>query len=521
MNRLFNTMPQFHLLLQPYKTNIRKLFIFEVSLLFLLVANSCTDANTNKNGKPADSTAKKIEADTILPQAASQSDSFFIALKKGRKIYVGDFDTMLKRRIVRVLVPNSRTLFFNDKGTERGISADCFREFEQFLNKKYRKKPVKIPFTVVFIPTPPDQLIPGVLAGLGDIAAGNLTATEGRLKHVDFFAPKELGSFSELILTGKKDSAITNVEELAGKTVYVRKSSSYFESLEQLNKTLAAKGKPLVRLEIASEYLEDEDLMEMLDAGIVSVVIVDDWLAKMWAQILPNIRVNDVSIRSGGYIGWCFRKNSPLLTEELKDFYYNYEKKLGEIPYRLKKYYGQVKYLQDPTSSGNAKRYKEIMQLFEKYGKQYGFDPLMLAALGFQESRLDQNNRSAVGAIGVMQVMPSTGAAMKVGNITVTEPNIHAGTKFVNILITKYFKGAHFDGFNRALFAFASYNAGPARIERLRKVAATRGLNPNVWLGSVEVVASEKIGIETTTYVRNIVKYYCSYKLMLEHSQFH
>jgi membrane-bound lytic murein transglycosylase MltF len=143
----------------------------------------------------------------------------------------------------------------------------------------------------------------------------------------------------------------------------------------------------------------------------------------------------------------------------------------------------------------------------------------MLAAMGFQESGLNQNDRSSVGAIGVMQLMPETGASMKVGDIKVTEPNIHAGAKYMNMLMTKYFPDAHFDEFNRALFAFAAYNAGPSRMGGFRKIAADRGLNPNVWLHNVEIVVSEKIGIETTTYVRNIVKYYCSYKLMAEREE--
>ena len=239
------------------------------------------------------------------------------------------------------------------------------------------------------------------------------------------------------------------------------------------------KAKHPPELNIVSEDLEDEDLMEMLDAGIIPVIVVDDWIAKMWAQILPNIRINENASLRRGYIGCAYRKNSPLLTAELKDFYYNYEKQLASMPYRLKKYYKQVKHLQDPTNSDNAKHYKEILQLFEKYGKQYGFDPLMLAALGFQESKLNQSTRSSVGAIGVMQVMPKTGASMKVGDITVTEPNIHAGAKYMNILMTEYFPDAHFDAYNRSLFAFAAYNAGPSRMAGFRKIAADRGLNPN------------------------------------------
>jgi len=435
---------------------------------------------------------------------------------KARKVYMGDFDTMRKRRIIRVEVPYSRTLFFNDKGRERGISADNFRDFERFLNQKYHRKLHNIPITVIFILTPRDQLIPNLVHGLADIAAANLTDTKERLTQVDFVAPEDLTNVSEIVLTSKTNGPLSNVEQLSGRTVSVRTSSSYYESLQTLNKTFADKGMAPVKFQIMSEDLEDEDLMEMLDAGIITAIVVDDWKAKMWAQILPNIVLNEnVAVRRGGHIGCAFRKNSPLLTAELKDFYYHFEKRQGNMVYRFKKYNREVKYLQDPTKSGNAKRYKEIIRLFEKYGRQYDFDPLMLAAVGFQESALNQRVHSPVGAIGVMQVMPGTGKQMKVGDITITEPNIHAGTKYMSFIMSKNFRDAHFDEFNRSLFAFASYNAGPGKIDRLRKIAAARGLNPDVWLTNVEIVASEKIGRETTTYVRNIVKYYFSYKLLL------
>ncbi|HSD14800.1 MAG TPA: transglycosylase SLT domain-containing protein [Flavobacterium sp.] len=425
---------------------------------------------------------------------------------------------MLKRRIIRVLVPYSRTLFFNDKGRERGITADNFRRFEEFLNRKYNKEHHGIPFTVAFLPTPRDQLIANIINGLGDIAAGNITATEKRMQKVDFVAPKELGVVSEIVLSRMKDAPVTNLEQLSGRVIYVRKSSSYFENLQKVNKMLMAKGKKPAIFKIMSEDASDEDLMEMLNVGIISTIVVDDWMAKMWVQVLPDIRLNENVVVGSGYIGCAFRKNSPLIAAELNDFYHDFEKPLGGMSYRLKKYYQNVKQLQDPTDSKNAQRYRKIIQLFEKYGKQYDFDPLMLAAMGFQESKLDQNERSPAGAIGVMQMMPATGAEMKVGDIKVTEHNIHAATKYMNVLMTEYFQDAHFDKFNKSMFAFACYNAGPNRIVSLRKTATERGLNPDVWLNSVEIIASEKIGLETTTYVRNVLKYYLSYKLMVERS---
>jgi membrane-bound lytic murein transglycosylase MltF len=156
------------------------------------------------------------------------------------------------------------------------------------------------------------------------------------------------------------------------------------------------------------------------------------------------------------------------------------------------------------------------LKIFEKYGRKYGFDPLMLAAQGYQESRLDQKKRSLAGAIGIMQLMPATGAAMKVGNIKITEPNIHAGAKYMDHLMAQYFRDAKFSEADRALFPFAAYNAGPGRIVNMRKAAAKRRLDPNKWFNNVEIVTAGKIGIQTTTYVRNIYKYYVAYKLMVD-----
>lgn len=433
------------------------------------------------------------------------------------KAKLGDFDMMLERRSVRVLVPPSRTLYFNDKGRERGLTAELVRDFEQFLNQKYRRKLHNRPITVVLIATSRDRLISDVVSGHGDIAAGNLTVTDERLRQVDFIAPADLDTVAELVLTNKERGPMASVDELAGQTVHVRASSSYRESLDDLNARFKQEDKAPVNVVFVPDMVEDEDLMEMLDVGVIDIIVVDDWKAKMWAKILPNVIVNETAaVHTGGHIGWACRKNSPLLLAELGQFYSTYEKQRGTIPYRFAQYSKQVKRLQDPTGRSDWKRFEETVALFEKYGSQYGFDPLMLAAQGFQESKLDQSVRSPVGAIGIMQLMPATGASMKVGDVTISEPNVHAGAKYMDTLMTKYFGDAHFDDLNRTLFAFAAYNAGPNRIARLRKVAAERGLDPNVWFDNVEVVVSEKVGRETTTYVRNIVKYYLSYKLTME-----
>ncbi len=157
--------------------------------------------------------------------------------------FTGDFDRMFERRRIRVLVPYSRTLYFNDKGTQRGVTADLMREFEQHLNRKYAKQTGKRPITLVMIPTTRDEMFDDVAAGLADIAAGNLSITESRLKKVDFAYLPDLPGMNEVIATGPKSPALTSIDDLAGKTIHMRKVESYRETIEQLSQRFVREGK--------------------------------------------------------------------------------------------------------------------------------------------------------------------------------------------------------------------------------------------------------------------------------------
>ncbi|HEU0290365.1 MAG TPA: transglycosylase SLT domain-containing protein, partial [Burkholderiales bacterium] len=191
-------------------------------------------------------------------------------------------------------------------------------------------------------------------------------------------------------------------------------------------------------------------------------------------------------------------------------------KKHGLLRSNLAKYHKRVKQIGNNTAGAEWKRFQSTVKLFEKYGARYNFDPLMLVAQGYQESKLRQEARSHVGAVGVMQIMPATGKELGVGDIHQLEPNIHGGAKYMNRLMTRYFPDAKFSDQDRALFAFASYNAGPGNISKMRTEAAKQGLDQDKWFENVEIVTARRIGLETTTYVRNIFKYYVAYKLTVE-----
>ena len=425
-----------------------------------------------------------------------------------------DLDQMVKRRFVRALVVYNKTLYFLDRGRERGVAAEGLHAFEKHLNQEVnRKRKAKLPKVhVLAVPVARDQLIPWLLEGRGDIAAANLTITPERLKQVDFADPFHENA-SEVLVTGADVAAPQNQDDLSGQEVCVRRSSSYYESLMRLNGVLELQGRPPVVVQVMDERLEDEDLLEMVNAGLIPRVVVDDYKARLWAEVLGNIRLTDVVLNRGGRIAWAVRKNNPRLKALIDSFVAGH--KSGTLLYNIafKRYFGTTKWVRNATSSIELAKFEATVVLFREYGERYGFDPLLLSAQAYQESGLDQSKRSQAGAVGVMQVLPSTGAAMKVGDINKLGPNIHAGVKYLRKLVDRYFNDPGIDVLNRTLFAFAAYNAGPTRISRLRSEAGKAGLDPNLWFNNVERIAAKRIGQETVQYVANIYKYYVAYSL--------
>lgn len=269
----------------------------------------------------------------------------------------------------------------------------------------------------------------------------------------------------------------------------------------------------------ASEMLEDEDLLEMVNASLLDWAVVDDYKAEIWADVFENLTVrDDIVFRSGGKLGWAIRKDSPKLAAALNEFLKSHRQGTLKGNILINRYLRDFNWTENALAADDYKRFQEVAAIFQKYGDQYGFDFLMVAAQGYQESRLDQSARSRAGAIGIMQLLPSTAADSNVAikDISKVENNIHAGVKYLNFIRDRYFSDPEIDRFNQTLFAFAAYNAGPARIRNLRDKAEKQGYNPNVWFDNVEVIAAREIGHETVQYVANILKYYIAYRLMFQ-----
>ena len=428
----------------------------------------------------------------------------------------GDFDGMVERHLIRALVPYSKTFYFLDGADQRGLEYELLKEFEKYINTKLKKRHLKV--RLIVIPTKRDELLPNLAKGLGDIAAGNLTITPERLKQVNFSDPYFKG-VNEILVAGPAASQVKTVEDLSGKEIHVRASSSYYASLQSLNAKFKKAGKKQMKLVLADEYLEDEDLLEMMNANLIPMIIIDSHKGEFWKQIFTDLTLYpDIKIREGGQIAWAVRKNSPKLEEVINGFMKKHRKGtlMGNILF--KRYLKSTKWVRNSLSDEEFQRFREAVQFFKKYAEMYDFDWLVVAALAYQESRIDQSKRSRAGAIGVMQLLPSTAADRNVGiqNIEKIENNIHAGVKYLRFMIDRYYAKEPMDRLNKGLFALASYNAGPAKVAKLRKEAQEMGLDPNVWFRNVEIVAAKRIGRETVQYVSNIYKYYVAYRLIVD-----
>jgi membrane-bound lytic murein transglycosylase MltF len=489
------------------------------SALAVVIVTAVTACSGEQGSTPPATQQPAGAADsTPIPPTASPYEAMPPAVRAQLdEPFTGDYDELLKRRAIRVGVTFNRTHYFVDQGQERGLAFEALKQFETDLNTELKTGNLKV--HVVMVPTQRDQLYAALTSGKIDMVAAMVTVTPEREKLVAFSTPTRT-NVNEVVVTGPGAPPINSLDDLAGQEVFVRKGTIYDEAIASLNVQLKARGKPAIVIDEAPAVFEDDDVLEMVNAGLAPMTVVDDYLADFWSQVFTEIKVRkDLTVRSGGVLAIAFRKDNPKLKAAVDTWLAKHGKGDAFRNTIERRYLQSVKYVKNAAADAERAKFAKVIELFQKYGKQYDVDYLLMAAQGYQESTLDQNVKSPVGAIGVMQVMPPTGKELNVGDITEIENNIHAGVKYMRFMVDRYYKDEPMDNLNKALMTFASYNAGPGRIRQLRRETKERGLNPNVWFGNVERIASERIGRETVTYVSNIFKYYITYRLMNEQQQ--
>ncbi len=429
----------------------------------------------------------------------------------------GDLDAMVKRGRIRALVIYSRSGFFYVNGRPQGIFYDALQSFEQFVNQKPRTQNVQ----VTFIPVRPDQIEKALTDGVGDLIAYSVAVTSHREQRVAFSTPIQTG-VKQIVVTQKNFGSVSSLADLGGKRVFVNPLTTYYGNLEKVNDSLRKQGKPAILIEAADKSLTDEDLLEMVNAGILPATVTLTERADLWARILPNITPQPkLVVGDEGNLAWAMRKENPKLKQLVDEFVKTHAvgTSFGNTLWR--RYLQSDQWVKNPTTASELRKFKDNVAFFKKYASEYGFDYLMIVAQGYQESLLNQSARSPRGAVGIMQVRPSTAAAppINIPDVLTAENNIHAGVKVLNSIAHHYFSDPKIDPVNRLLFTFAAYNTGPNRIADLRQSARAQGLDPNIWFGNVELMVSKSVGPTTVQYVSNIYKYYVAYKLVVEQGQ--
>jgi membrane-bound lytic murein transglycosylase MltF len=487
-----------------------RFYVRIILFIYLAVFPACSDTHD------AQKTAEGEAVDGQPGVAQLDEEALFSRIDEPFK---EDLTRIRERKLIRVLVNYSKTNFFFTGAEPRGFEYELLSEYEKYLNKPPMN--IQQQIRMVFLPVPFDQLLMSLQDGRGDIAAAGLTITPEREKHVTFTNPY-IPDAREVVVVSNKVKDITTVSDLSGRMVYVHRGSSYVTHLKALSEQFVQQGRSPLKVVESDRNLVTEDILELVNAGVVSITVADQHIAEAWSEVLPDIVVRqDLQVNAGGSIAWAVRKENPALLAHLNDFIKEHRKGslMGNILF--KRYYQNSKWIKNPIAEQERKKLENLIALFTKYANRYEFDWLAIAAQAYQESGLDHNKRSPKGAIGIMQVLQSTASdkSLNIRDIHLLENNIHAGVKYLQFLRDRYFSSPEIEPASRVNLSWAAYNAGPAKVNKLRRIAKERGFDPNKWFFNVEKIAAEVIGRETVTYVANINKYYVAYRLYYEKSQ--
>ena len=475
--------------------------------LFVLVLNNPTLA--------AQASATQSPAPSAPGQASHATE---LGLPVTFERHTGDLDAMVKRGEIRALVLYSRSGFFYLNGRPEGIYYEALRAFERFVNEKLHARQH---IQITFIPVRPDQIEAALTSGVGDLMAYGVVPTPEREQQVAFSLPIER-NVQQIVVGGKNFGQVSSVEDLGGKKIFVNPLTTYYQNLQKVNEKLKSEGKPQILIETTDKSLMDEDLLEMVNAGLLPATVTIPQRAELWSQVLHDINAYPGAvIGTEGDLAWAMRKSNPQLKQLVDEFMKGHAVGTSFGDTLIREYLQSGSLLKDATSQEEMKKFDQTVGFFKQYASQFGFDYLMIVAQGYQESMLNQAARSPGGAVGIMQVMPSTAAAppISIPDILTAENNIHAGVKILHQIADEYFNDPAIDSKNRLLFTFAAYNAGPNRIAELRRRAPAHGLDPNKWFGNVELLVAEDVGPVTVHYVSNIYKYYVAYQLVVQQGE--
>jgi membrane-bound lytic murein transglycosylase MltF len=422
--------------------------------------------------------------------------------------YTEDLPDMIKRKKVRVLTTLTFSNYFVYEGKAYGYEYSLMEEYKKFLNKG-RKRADQVDF--YYFPVPWDLLVSGLNKGYGDIVAANQTIFQERGEEADFTDPYQW-DLKEVVISREGIEGLQKIEDLSGRKVHVREGSSYHYTLLRLNDEMKEKKLAPVDIVPLPGLINTGEIIELVSSDVIDITVADSHIASIADELLPNIRVyNEIVLNDDVKFGWMVRKNNPQLKASLNQFIKTIKKGtyLGNIYF--KRYFKQNPWVRDYMKREDLKKFSKYAPLFKKYGEMYGVDWMLVEAQAFQESGLNPDVRSPAGAVGLMQLLPSTAEWMGFKEHLSPENNVHAGVKYLKYLMDQYYPEDEYSATERLRFALATYNAGPGNMQKSVKRSEEMGYDPTVWFDNVEMGTMRQVGLEPVHYVRNINKYYLSF----------
>lgn len=428
-------------------------------------------------------------------------------LQAGQPSQVRDLAQIRSSQVLRVLVNQSRNSSGQVQGESIGVEYHRLRAFERYLNGHARDGQE---ITLKIIPKAKDQLLGALLRGEGDLMApGELLD----VKPTHAVTPSDpIIERVPLMLVGVKGKRrYTRLEQLSGRTVALTTGSAAGEALNLINQKLALRKLPPVNIEWVDPTLAVEDVLEMVQAGIYHLTLVEQPIAERWAKLMPKLRFDrKVLVSEPGAMRWYVRRDASMLRASVDRFLTTYTVPADQNV-AFERVYRRLYRVHYPLARADRQKLEKLRPVLQKHAQQQGMDWLNLAALAFKESTLNPNAKGTGGATGLLQITPSAAQRVGVNNIQNVEGNVQAGAKYLAMIRRKFFASPQLNERERMAFVLAAYNMGPERVQGMRAEARRRGLNPNQWFFQVERIAMEQVGMGAVSYVNSVNKYYLAF----------
>ncbi|MFG0633260.1 transglycosylase SLT domain-containing protein [Pseudomonas sp. xss_2] len=410
-------------------------------------------------------------------------------------------------KVLRVLVNQSRNSSGEVKGEPVGIEYHRLRALEHYLNGREREGQL---IQVKLIPRAKEQLLGALARGEGDLAAPGELLDPGLVRGVSTSAPV-LDQVPLLLVGRKGERSFSRVEQLSGRTIALTTASAAGALIQDINEQLALRKRAPIKIEWVDPTLAIEDVLEMVQAGIYHLTVVERPIAQRWARVMPRLRV-DTRLKLGEpqAMRWYVGRDAHLLLATVDRFLAGYRAPDNQDA-AFERIYRRQYRVHNPLARKDRQQLQTLRAVMQKHGQAQQIDWLNLAALAFKESTLNPAARGMGGAHGLMQITPSAAQRVGVSNTTTVDGNVQASARYLALIRRKFFASPKLNERERMAFILAAYNLGPERVQAMRAEARRRGLNGNQWFFQTERIAMEQVGMGPVNFVNSVNKYFLAF----------